>query len=231
MPRLLKFRPLCDQCEKSEASTWCLDERAALCGACDSATHLPRPVGRHRRVPIAASSVVSALCAQCARIPAATFVPELSLALCQICAQDIAIPAASRPGGGVPLRDSHVAGSIVFDKMDFSTMLDSKHSRRGHVRPSSGRRKAATERKRSPTVAEPGMWRWLGTQAEVNAHAQSLPQIDLSYFKTTVPSSVAAAGLKRSSRSSSRGSHPGGGVRVAGGRAAKVSTAPRREKK
>lgn len=150
MTRVLKLRPLCDRCERAEAVAWNPKDRRALCARCDAASRC----GTAPSAPIAASSVVSALCARCATAPAALVLD--AAALCCLCARD-------EPGRKQALRDSHVASSIAFDRMDFSSLPAPSRSRK------------------RPLADVPAPHRF----------------VDLSYFKTPVPPSVARAARSR----------------------------------
>lgn len=157
MPRLLNLRALCSHCEKAEATAWSLSQHAALCESC------VRRASDPRSVPIVACSAVAALCAQCAQAPAAHIADDGATALCDICAT-----SAARDPRLTPLRDSHVADGIVFDKMDFSSLYD------------------------NPRVKLP--------HTDAAAHVQpdeKRTAVDLSYYKTPVPTSLGRSARKR----------------------------------
>ena len=213
MTRLLKFRALCDSCEGAEAVCWCLSERVALCRGCEI-----RHTSTHERVPLAANTGVCALCAKCGSLPAASYSVELSAALCGACATSVPNDA----GTVVPLRDAHAAQSIVFDKMDFSSLFDPTkngghrhhhhlhhHYHHHHHHHSDAvssaptvtdRRKRESNAGRRDEEGHGGEWNWLNVGKDSGNGTRDdadIVGIDLSYFKTAVPSSVARLPTKR----------------------------------
>mmetsp|Transcript_12361 Transcript_12361/g.37702 ORF Transcript_12361/g.37702 Transcript_12361/m.37702 type:complete len:240 (-) Transcript_12361:231-950(-) len=144
MTYLLKFRALCDYCEKAEASLWCIQDHCALCKECDEKIHRSQ---RHERVEVVKSSVMSTLCNDCNTMPASYYHEERDATLCELCVKqqrerageegserenlsqsDIKDAGSSRI---IPLQDAHVTESIVFDKMDFTCIaMKKKRSRR-----------------------------------------------------------------------------------------------------
>lgn len=185
MTRVLKLRPLCDQCERAEAVAWSANERRALCARCDASTRRGAP-----SAPIAASSVVSALCSRCATAPAALVLDATLAALCRLCARDE--PAAARRAQA--LRDSHVASSFAFDRMDFSTLLDAR----------------AAGGRAPPTVTPPRKAMPRKRPLETRPLPNPSRHVDLSYFKTPIPLSVARAAPRASATL-----HQTAGVRAA----------------
>jgi len=197
MTRFLKLRPLCDGCEKAEAVVWCVRGRRTLCQRCNSGGN---------GVPIADASVLSALCSRCSSAPAARLIPDTStsgshhhhnssmVAVCNLCARGI-----SSSSSGTTLRDSPVAKAVVFDKMDFSNLSRSRNSSSSSS--SSGSKQHNKHDRRNQ---HGGALRWVNTPAAPPA-TRIAKDIDLSYFKTVVPPSVARIPPRRPAGGSSGG--------------------------
>ncbi|CAN8071600.1 unnamed protein product [Agarophyton chilense] len=124
MPRLLNFRALCALCERAEAHVWSVSQHRPLCAACATRHNSPSPcddaqqrVQHDTSVPIAARTVVSALCSACARAPAVLLSVRTGASLCAACAERA---EQTLQGEVLPLRDVGAADDMVFDRMDFS---------------------------------------------------------------------------------------------------------------
>ncbi|KAJ8905365.1 hypothetical protein NDN08_001872 [Rhodosorus marinus] len=140
MTYLLKFRALCFDCEKAEASLWCIQDQCALCRVCDEKVHSGNRISqRHERVEVVKSSVLSTLCNECNMVPASFYHQGRDSTLCELCVQQERDSTMQTKDLGemypklcfgsqniIPLQDAHVTDSIVFDKMDFTTSYAEK---------------------------------------------------------------------------------------------------------
>lgn len=172
---MLMMRVLCERCEKAEASVWCISERAAHCERCDIEAHATRATA-HDRVPIPTGSVIAALCSNCSSAPASMYSARLRAPLCDVCSSALphsrSLPAAQcgvAPRAAevdILLRDTHLADTISFDRMDFSALYQKESGRRRRVDA------------------------LCGDQAPVSTGRENILNIDLSYFQTKVPSSL-----------------------------------------
>ena len=167
MPRLLNLRALCAHCERAEAHVWASNERIALCEKCSHKQKNPS------KLPIISHSVVTALCARCSVAPAAHLVigPSGEIPLCQLCV---------KTKGYRPSKEARMIERIVFDRMDFSAIY--------------AREKSPITRKDSNEDNDIEKER---DRTRIEDNANIPDRVDLSYYKTPVPSSIVHSKKKR----------------------------------